>query len=94
MLVPTEADLTLCPEGATDTKFVVVVQSGDVDRLRLVLVYARVGGGGPCNLLQVKRHDHGFHVAGGHGGLYQRCPPRPLVQPGGREMGIWGYGDS
>ena len=46
VLVPEEAVLTLCPEGATDTEFVVVVQSGEVDRLHLVLVYARPGAAG------------------------------------------------
>ena len=48
VLVPEEAELTLRPEGATDTEFVVVVQSGEVDRLRLVLVYARPGEAGPA----------------------------------------------
>ena len=41
VVVPTEAELTRCLEGATDTNFVVVVQSRDVDRLRLLLLYAR-----------------------------------------------------
>ena len=46
MLVPEEAELILRPEGATDTELVVVVQSGEVDRLKLVLVYARPGAAG------------------------------------------------
>ena len=47
VLVPEEAELTLRPEGATDTEFAVVVQSGEVGRLQLVLVYARRGAAGP-----------------------------------------------
>ena len=47
VLVPEEAELTLRPEGATDTEFVVVVQSGEVDRLKMVLVYVRPGAAGP-----------------------------------------------
>ena len=39
MLVPTEGGLILLHEGAADTKFDVVVPSGDVDRLQLVPVY-------------------------------------------------------
>ena len=48
VLVPEEVELTLRPEGATDTEFVVVVQSGEVDCLQLVLVYARPGVEGPA----------------------------------------------
>ena len=48
VLVPEEAELTLRPEGAIDTEFVVVVQSGEVDRLRLVLVYAWAAAAGPA----------------------------------------------
>ena len=46
VLLWTEAGLTLRPQWATDTDFVVVVQSGDVDRWRLVLVCARPGAAG------------------------------------------------
>ena len=48
VLVPEEAELTLHSEGATDTEFVMVVQSGEVDRLKLALVYALPGAAGPA----------------------------------------------
>ena len=63
MLVPEEAELTLCPEGATDTEFVVVVQSGEVDRLRPVASVCPAGSGGPSGLPPVDLHRHVFRPA-------------------------------
>ena len=48
MLVPTEGGLILRHEGAADTKFDVVVPSGDVYRLRFVPVYPWPGAAHPA----------------------------------------------
>ena len=48
LLVVMDVELTLRPEGGTDTEFVPVVLSGDIEHLRLVLLYARPLAGGPA----------------------------------------------
>ena len=42
-----EADLTLHPEWATDTEFMVVVQSEEVYPLNMAVVYAPLGAARP-----------------------------------------------